>query len=199
MDTDVSNSINIHMLDGSIMKFNATDNNRLYSHRLNNHHTIDNIWNLLVNSTDDILPPNTSDDHSPMNPKECFNVDTVASRSDEYTRRQVKAAVAARELENIIMRPGNRKCIDICLPHFKGECPVTKLDVKAANDMMGKNLGYLKGKTVHNKQKHVRTNVEPIPPKILNCTRMSLSRLISCSSIGSFPSHYLKKVTCWHS
>ena len=46
------------------------------------------------------------------------------------------------------MRPGNRKYTDICLLYFDKDYPVTIQDVKAANDILGKNLGALKGKTV---------------------------------------------------
>ena len=153
------------MNDGSIMAFNATEHNRLYSNTLPTNYSMEHIWSLLSEATNlQTTPviPNNSNDLIASNPKKCFNIDTVADRADKYTRRQIKAALAARELENIIMRPGNRKYEKVCLPHFKDDCPVTASDFKAANDILGKNLGSIKGKTVHNKQSHVKNNIEPV-------------------------------------
>ena len=180
MDTDESNSINIHLLDGSVLQFSATEYDRLYKCVLKSHQSIDNIWNLLADAatpksvlfnnnnicdeSETLFPDNAL---FQMNKKNCFNIDTVASRADKYTKRQVKAAVAARKLENIIMRPGNRKFTDVCIPHFRGGCPITSSDVRAANDIFGKNLGSLKGKTAQTAEKHVKTNIEPVPPEIL--------------------------------
>ena len=127
MDTYDSNSINIHMLDGSILEFKATDDDRLYKYVMTPHQTIDNIWNLLADSTleavsftDDVEATFPDNALVPMNPKKCFNIDTVVSRADKYTKRQVKVAIVARKLENIIMRPGNRKFTDVCIPQIRG-------------------------------------------------------------------------------
>ena len=70
MDTSMSNSINDHMLNGSIMKFNATDKNWPYSHQLNPRQYLDGIWNLLVNSSKCSSPVlhNMTEELFPMNP-----------------------------------------------------------------------------------------------------------------------------------
>ena len=121
------------MTDGNIMKFKATDINRLYTFQLPKHTSIKHLLYLFA----------TAPEASSFT---CFNIDTVAARSNKYTKRQIKNAIKARELENIVMRPGNKKFTDVCLPHFKDECPVDKADVKAANDIFGKIWDPSKGK-----------------------------------------------------
>ena len=44
--------------------------------------------------------------------------------------------------------PGSRVLIDTAIQHLKN-CPVHKADIKAAEDILGPDLGALKGKTVH--------------------------------------------------
>ena len=198
MDTEKSNTINIHMADGNIMKFKATDINRLYTFQLPKHTSIKHLLCLFA----------TAPEASSFT---CFNIDTVAARSDKYTKRQIKNAIKARELENIVMRPGNKKFTDVCLPHFKDECPVNKADVKAANNIFGKNLGSLKGKTVHSKQSHVQTNIQPVPPEILKLHKqvtiaidlmfvnnipflVTISRRLRFGTVDALPNRQLKTV-----
>ena len=135
MDTCDINSINIHLVDRSILRFEATGHG-LYQYSLKSNQSIDTIWNLMVETSDELFH---------MNKNKCFNIDTVEDRADKYTKRQLKSAQQARELENIIMRPGSRKFTDVCIPYFN-DCPVTTEDVSAANNIYGKNLGSLKGK-----------------------------------------------------
>ena len=74
------------------------------------------------------------------------------------------------------MRPGDRKFMNVCLPHFKDECPVSKFDVKAANNIFGKNLGSLKGKTVYKKEGHVKTTIQLVPYEIIKiCKQVALA------------------------
>lgn len=39
--------------------------------------------------------------------------------------------------------------------------------MKAANDILGKNLGSLKGKTVRNTRAYAKINIQPVPSEIL--------------------------------
>ena len=73
-------------------------------------------------------------------------VSTVKERADKYTRRALKRASQARKFQNIIMRPGERKFKEVCLRHLQNY-PITKGDVAIANDVFGRNLGSIKGKT----------------------------------------------------
>ena len=79
---------------------------------------------------------------------------TVDRQADKYTCRAYKAAAQARWLQNIIMRTGSRQLADVIIKHFHN-CPITKEDIQAADDIFGPNLGSLKGKTVHHPNPHV--------------------------------------------
>jgi hypothetical protein len=50
---------------------------------------------------------------------------------------------------------------------FMGDCPVTKADVQAAENIFGPNLGSLKGKTVRRANDHVLTGIDPMPSEIM--------------------------------
>ena len=94
-------------------------------------------------------------------------ITTVVDKADEYTHRAIQRARVARRFQNIIMRPGARQLTDVAVAHLKG-CPVTKADVKAAEDIYGPNLGALKGKTVAHPNPHVPAGVDPVPTPIMD-------------------------------
>ena len=97
-------------------------------------------------------------------------ITTVADKADKYTDRALQRARVARRLQNIIMRPGARQLMDVAVSHLKG-CPVTKADVKAAEDIYGPNLGALKGKTVSRPNPHVPAGVDQVPTSIMKVHR----------------------------
>ena len=97
-------------------------------------------------------------------------ITTVADKADQYTHIAIQHARAARRFQNIIMRPGARQLIDMAVSHLKG-CPLTKADVKAAEDIYGPNLGALKGKTVARPNPHVPAGVDHVPTSIMSVHR----------------------------
>ena len=64
--------------------------------------------------------------------------------------------VLAWKFQNIMMHPGSRALTDISMKHLCN-FPVTKEDIKAAEDIFGPNLGSHKGKMVHHPNPHVLT------------------------------------------
>ena len=164
MDTEKENSINVHLEDGGILKFTPTGKG-LYTYRLGPGETIENVWSKMAHST------NLAEDFS-------MSIDTVAQRAKNYTKRDYERAIRARKLENIIMRPGTRKFIDTCLRHLHN-CPVTQGDARAANDIFGRNLGSIKGKTVRRANPHVEAGTDPVPRRILRLH----GRVILCIDI----------------
>jgi hypothetical protein len=95
---------------------------------------------------------------------------TVSDTKKLYTKRAYKRTLLARKLQNIIMRPSTRRYQDTIID-FMGDCPVTKADVQAAENIFGPNLGSLKGKTVRRANDHVLTGIDPMPNEIMEIYR----------------------------
>src|SRR5210317_2306219 len=98
--------------------------------------------------------------------KDVVLVNTVEDKKSSYTQRDYLNAVQARRLQNIIGRPSLKTylhMIDNCL---LPNCPVTRQDVLAAEDIFGPNLGILKGKTTRRKGGRVQMETIPLPIEI---------------------------------
>jgi len=94
-------------------------------------------------------------------------VNTVAQKKEKYTERAYQQAVLARRLQDIIGRPTTRDYVKIVEGGMLHNCPITRADILAAEDIFGPNLGSLKGKTVRTKQDHVRSLVADVPYHII--------------------------------
>mmetsp|Transcript_36995 Transcript_36995/g.52267 ORF Transcript_36995/g.52267 Transcript_36995/m.52267 type:complete len:1117 (-) Transcript_36995:618-3968(-) len=92
---------------------------------------------------------------------------TVKGKQSQYVKRDVDRAVFARRLQNIIGRPAIGTYLDIVENNRLKDCPVTRGDVLAAEDMFGPNVGSLKGKTVRCSGKEVRGKYMDVPRSIM--------------------------------
>jgi hypothetical protein len=142
MDTKRSQTIWVHMNDGTSIDFRLTRNG-LWVHHIDDVRHVQNMWSMLS---------------------------TMSNKKQLYTKRAYKCAVMARRLQNIIMHPSMWKYQDLIIDHM-GDCPVTQADIQAAEDIFGPNLGSLKGKTVRQLNPHVAMGVNPVPREILNISR----------------------------
>ena len=68
------------------------------------------------------------------------------------------------------MHPASQHMGNIAVSHLRN-CPITKEDVWAADDIFGLNLGSLKGKTVWHPNKHVQAGSSAVPCCILKIHR----------------------------
>ena len=93
-------------------------------------------------------------------------VTTACEQGDCYTWHAYERAQAAQCLQNIIMRPASHHMSNIAVSHLRN-CPITKEDAWAADDIFGPNLGTLKGKTVRCPNKHVQAGSSAVPWCIL--------------------------------
>ena len=97
-------------------------------------------------------------------------ITTVHNQADQYTHHDYECAQAAWCLQNIIMRPASCHMSSIAISHLCN-CPITKEDIWAADDIFGPNLGSLKGKTVWHPSKHVEARTSAVPQSILKLHR----------------------------
>jgi hypothetical protein len=73
----------------------------------------------------------------------------------------------ARRIQDVIGRPWTRDYISIVNGGMIQNCPLIRADVSPAEDILGLNLGSLKGKTVRRKSIHARSVVIDVPYSII--------------------------------
>ena len=94
-------------------------------------------------------------------------VSTVADNRSSYTNRDYSRAVLARTLQKIIGRPSTRTFMAIVENGLLPNCPITKKDIIAAEDIFGRDVGTLKGKTVRHKATWVEGFTVDIPAALM--------------------------------
>jgi hypothetical protein len=92
-------------------------------------------------------------------------IPTVAKNKAGYTTRDIKRANKARKFQettgmslHTLLETIDRKLLT--------NCPITRADVKAAEDIYGTSIAHLKGKTVRRQGKHVTSLVTILPSTI---------------------------------
>jgi hypothetical protein len=86
-----------------------------------------------------------------------LTINTVDDNKSRYTNREYSRALLARKIQDTIGRPSTRSYIHIIDNNLLPNCPVTRHDVIAAEDIFRPNLGSLKGKTTRSGTLHMRT------------------------------------------
>ena len=71
-------------------------------------------------------------------------VDTVEDNKTSYTNAEFDRAKQARKLQTTIGRPSTRDFIKIVSNNLLPNCPVTKQDIMAAEDLFGPDIRNLK-------------------------------------------------------
>ena len=94
-------------------------------------------------------------------------VNTVANNKTRYTERDYSRAVLARQIQKIIGRPSTRAFIKIVDNKLLPNCPITRDDIIAAEDIFGPDLGSLKGKTVRAGSERVQVRITDLPITIM--------------------------------
>jgi hypothetical protein len=94
-------------------------------------------------------------------------INTVEDKKSSYTNKDYKQALLARKIQNIIGRPSTRTFMKIVEGNLLQNCPVTKMDIMNAEDILGPNVGSLKGKTVRRSGLPVRTAYKAVPRGIM--------------------------------
>ena len=94
-------------------------------------------------------------------------VTTVENKTNKYNVREYANAKKVCDLQNIIGRPSTQDLIKYVENNMIPSCPVTKQDILSAEDIFRPNIGSIKGKMKHTKQKHVQVNLKDIPQEIM--------------------------------
>ena len=95
-------------------------------------------------------------------------IETVANNRSSYTNRDYSRAVLARQIQKIIGRPSTRTFLKIIENNLLPNCPVTRKDVVAAENIFGPDLGSLKGKTVRRSAERVEAYTVDIPASLMS-------------------------------
>ncbi|MGL4351112.1 MAG: hypothetical protein ACRCT2_11200, partial [Plesiomonas shigelloides] len=83
-------------------------------------------------------------------------VSTVDDNKSRYTVADYERAAKVRELQRTVGRPNDKDFIRMLERKLLPNCPFTRRDVAAAEDIWGPDLGSLKGKTVRRPPHQVR-------------------------------------------
>jgi hypothetical protein len=143
MDSSTSPSMTVHRSDNTTIQFEPSGNG-LYKHELSSDTSaINTMWSLLTSG-----------------------IPTVSDKATNYSKRAYQQAVAARRLQNIVMRPASKKYKEVILDYLR-DAKVTRADIDAADDIFGPNIGALRGKTVRRPNLHVQSGVDAVPHEIM--------------------------------
>ena len=129
--------------DGFTMKFTATPETKMYIHELE--------------TSDDV-----SDDDDIDNNNENALV-TVSENESKYTVREVKQAKLAVELQKKMGYASTQDIVEMINSGSIINLPITVRDVKIAEEIYGKSIAIMKGKTRHTSPPVFNNNIVPRP------------------------------------
>ena len=95
-------------------------------------------------------------------------INTVDKNKNKYRVKQYSNAYKARSIQDIIGHPSTADYIKYVEKGLIPNCPITKEDIIHAEDILGPNLGSLKGKTTRKTPERVTLNsLNNIPNELL--------------------------------
>ena len=97
-----------------------------------------------------------------------MTLSTVDDKKSSYTNADYLRAKGARALQIKIGRPSTRTFIRIVTNNLLPNCPYTRQDIQAAEDIFGPDLGSLKGKTVRRSPRLARPTSVSIPADVMS-------------------------------
>ena len=101
-------------------------------------------------------------------PKDGFSfLNTVSENKEGFSKRQLKGASRARELYGRLAYPSVKDFRWAVMSNQIANCPVTAEDIDIAQQVWGKDISALKGKTTRSKPVPVKGNAMRIPRQFL--------------------------------
>jgi hypothetical protein len=92
---------------------------------------------------------------------------TVDEKKSAYSERDVQKAQLARKIQHILGHPSTKQFLQIIGGNQLPNCPIGKEDIIAAENIFGKSVAGLKGKTTRHKPTTVTGNYMPLPLRIV--------------------------------
>jgi hypothetical protein len=102
-----------------------------------------------------------------QNKEDTLLVMTVKKKKTAYSKRDVQRAKLARKLQHILGHPSTKQLVKIIEANQLPNCPIGREDVMAAEDIFGKSIAGLKGKTTHKKPDIVTGDYTNLPTGII--------------------------------
>jgi len=95
-------------------------------------------------------------------------INTVDSIKNKYTVKEYSDACKARSIQDIIGRPSTKDFIQYVENNMLPNCPINKSDILRAEEILGPNLGSLKGKTTRKTPSRVNIMaLDDVPDELL--------------------------------
>ena len=94
-------------------------------------------------------------------------IQTVDKKKSNYTNALYSRAVLACSIQKIIGRPSTRTFMRIVDNNLLPNCPISRDDILAAEDIFGPDVGSLKGKTVRRASTPVNTSMVTVPASLV--------------------------------
>jgi Zinc knuckle len=93
--------------------------------------------------------------YSDMENKEVMLINTAENKNN-YTNNDYNQALLSRKIQKIIGRPSDKDFIRIVESNLLPNCPVTKADIIAATNILGNDIGSIKGSSKRSKHRDNR-------------------------------------------
>ena len=107
------------------------------------------------------------------------HVNTMADNKSSYYNTDYLRALTARKLQIKIRNPTAQDFLKIASRNLLPNCPITRDDIWAAEDIFGPDVGGLKEKTVRQPPHWVETHLEAVPRGILK----RYQKVVVCADI----------------
>lgn len=94
-------------------------------------------------------------------------LNTVAENVESHTAREVEQAKLARKIQAMVGYPSDQDFMKMVESNQLINCPISTKDISNANDIFGRNVGNLKGKTTRKVPEIVVSDYLPPPENLL--------------------------------
>ena len=127
--------------------------------------------NLKTNPEAAFILVNDADLKLPQSPEHQVHVATVRENYNNFSRKQIDGAKAARRLMGMIATPSTRDFNALVRLNMIPDCPITPENIKHADSLFGPDLATVRGKTVRRKPTRVVTDYVDIPRTLIDINK----------------------------